>query len=79
MNKLTQVSIPENKTGLKDEYIDWCMTNVSPYSTEITWIAKKIPAANTIANRNRRWPPVAYIFTFGNAEDATAFKLRFAL
>ena len=74
MNKLTQVSIPKNKARLKDEYIDWCMTNVSPYSTEITWIAKKMPTLDTYV-----WPPVAYIFTFGSAEDATMFKLRFAL
>lgn len=66
MYNITHVYIPINRNGRREEYREWCINNVSPYSTEITWIMVERPVSSTIID-------------FYEASDALAFKLRFGL
>jgi hypothetical protein len=66
MRNLTPVYIPANRKRQEQEFKDWCLEKVSPYSTEITWIC-------TCHAR------LFLVFTFGEPTDAVAFKLRFGL
>jgi len=66
MRNLTHVYVPANRNKQEQEFKDWCLEKVSPYSTEITWICE-------------RKAKLFLVFTFGEATDALAFKLKFGL
>lgn len=66
MYNITHVYIPINRNKQKEEFKDWCLTNVSPYSTEITWILEE---------KAKKF----LVFNFFEAADALAFKLTFGL
>jgi hypothetical protein len=66
MYKTTHVYIPINRNKDDSEFIEWCMENVSFYSTESTWIAERKASS-------------FLIYRFAEATDALAFKLRFGL
>ena len=66
MYNITHVYIPVNRNKNKEEFMQWCLTNVSPYSTEITW---------KLETKGERF----LVFNFFEATDALAFKLKFGL
>jgi hypothetical protein len=66
MRNLTHVYVPVNKNKHEQEFKNWCLERVSSYSTEITWTCE-------------RKAMQFLVFTFGDATDALAFKLRFGL
>jgi hypothetical protein len=66
MKTTTHVYIPVNRNKDDPQFIEWCMENVSFYSTEYTWIAE-------------RKASLFLIYRFGEATDALAFKLKFGL
>lgn len=67
MYKITNVYIPINRNKNKEEFRKWCITNISPYSTEITWILEE-----KLKNR-------FLVFCFFKETDASAFRLTFGL
>jgi hypothetical protein len=68
MNRVTDVVIPNRLNYKIDEFIRWCTENVSPYSTEITWVYR--PYETNVSTG---------IFTFHNPQDAVMFKLVLGL
>lgn len=66
MYNITHVYIPLNRNRDKEEFKHRCLTNVSPYSTEITWVLEE---------KSSKF----LVFNFFEASDAMAFKLRFGL
>lgn len=66
MRNLTHVYVPVNRNKHEQLFRNWCLEQVSPYSTEITWTCERKPMA-------------FLVFTFGEASDALAFKLTFGL
>jgi len=66
MYNITHVYIPVRRNRNRAEFEQWCLENVSPYSTEITW---KCELKNSSF----------LVFYFFEALDAVAFKIRFGL
>lgn len=66
MRRLTTVYIPFNRNQDESEFKQWCSEKINFYSTEITWVCE-------------RKASLFLVFTFGEASDAVAFRLRFGL
>jgi hypothetical protein len=59
------IFIPSNRNNHIENFKEWCISNISYYSTEVTWIYHK---GDTLK-----------AFSFGEEMDLLAFKMRFGL